>query len=153
MRQVSLLFFIERGRCHDHAGAAITALERLRVEERLLHRMQSAILRESFDGGHRAPGGTEGRHEAGMNRHAVQPDRTGTTITGVTALLDPKHATLAQKGPQALSGLRLGRKQLAVDIVVHAAVGSADAMRICSDSMCHAPAPGCASSARICSEK
>ena len=153
MRQVCPLFFIERGRCHDHAGGAITALKRLRVEERLLHRMQCAILRESFDGGHRAPGGTERRHQAGMNRHAVEPHRTGTTITGVTALLDPEHATLAQKGPQALSGLRLGRKQLAVDVVVHAAVGTADGMRICSDSMFHAPAPGCASSARICSEK
>lgn len=115
--------------------------------------MQCAILPESFDGGHRAPGGTERRHQAGMNWHAVEPYRTGTTITGVTALLDPEHATLAQKGPQALSGLRLGRKQLAVDVVVHAAVGSADGMRICSDSMFHAPAPGCASSARICSEK
>ena len=47
-----------------------------------------------------------------MNWHAVEPYRTGTTITGVTAILDPEHATLAQKGPQALSGLRLGENSL-----------------------------------------
>ncbi len=38
---------IEENRGKTSAGA-ITALERLRVEERLLHRMQCAILRESL---------------------------------------------------------------------------------------------------------
>jgi hypothetical protein len=44
MRQVRSLFFGQRGRRHDHPRGAETALEGLRIQERLLHRMQRAIL-------------------------------------------------------------------------------------------------------------
>src|SRR6266849_6280784 len=107
MRQVRPLLLIERGRRHDHAGSAIAALERLRIEEGLLHRMQCAVLGESLDRGHHAPGRAERRHQAGMNGRAVEPYRAGAAIAGVTALLDAEDAALAQEGPQTLSGLRL----------------------------------------------
>ena len=89
-----------------------------------------------------------------MDRRAVEPDGAGAAIAGVAALLDAEDATLAQEGAQALSGLRLGGKQLAVDDVDQTAVvGGARPVRRCSDGIVHAPARGCANSARICSEK
>ena len=40
----------QRGRSHHHARRAEAALERLRVDERLLHRMQAAFAGQAFDG-------------------------------------------------------------------------------------------------------
>ena len=117
MRQVRPSLVIERGSRHDHARCAIAALERLRVEERLLHRMQCAVLRETLDRGHHASGGTEGRHQAGMDRRAVEPHRAGAAISRIAALLYAEDAAVAQECAQALSGLRLGGKELAVDVV------------------------------------
>jgi hypothetical protein len=125
MRQVRALFFAERGSGHDHARGAEAALEGLRIQERLLHRMQRAILRKSFDRGYFAPGGPEGRHQARVNRSAVEPHGAGAAITGVAALLDTEHAAVTQKGAQALSGGRLGGKQFAIDVVVHSGIGRA----------------------------
>jgi hypothetical protein len=65
-----------------------------------------------------------------MNGRAVEPYCAGTAIAGVATLLDTKDAAFAQKGPQALSGLRLGGKQLAIDVVIHAAVGFVTGTRI-----------------------
>jgi hypothetical protein len=153
MRQVRPLFFAQRRRRHDHPRGAETALEGLRIQERLLHRMQRAILRKSLDGDHLAPGGAEGRHEAGMKWRAVEPYRAGAAVAGVAAFLDAEHTAIAQEGAQALSGRRLGGKQLAIDVVVHAAVGHGRRMRIRNDAVFHACAPDGASSARICSAK
>ena len=43
VRQVRPLLLVERGGRHDHARGAKAALEGLRVEEGLLHRMQRAV--------------------------------------------------------------------------------------------------------------
>ena len=51
-----------------------------------------------------APGGAEGRHQAGMHRHAVEPDGAGAAIAGIAAFLDAEAAVLAQEGAQALAG-------------------------------------------------
>jgi hypothetical protein len=124
-----------------------------RVEKGLLHRVQLAGLRQPFDGGDHAPRGAKGRHQAGMHRHAVEPDRTGAAIARIAALLDAEHATLAQKRPQALSGQRFGGKQMAVHGVVRRKIiGVADLERK-RGQVVHALAPGCANSARICSAK
>jgi hypothetical protein len=153
MRQIGSLLLVKRGRRHDHASAAITALERLSVEEGLLHWMQRAVLGKPLNRGHDAAGGTERRHQAGMDRHAVEPHRTGTAIAGIAPLLDPEHAALAEKGPQTLAGLRLGGKELPVDGETHLAAGWARPAQWHIADIVHAPAPGAASSARICSVK
>jgi hypothetical protein len=153
VRQVRALFFAERGPGHDHARSAEAALEGLRIQKGLLHRVQRTVLRQSFDRGYFAPGGAEGRHQTRVNRSAVEPHGAGAAITGVAALLDTEHAPVTQKGAQALSGGRLGGKQFAIDVVVHSAVGHGRGMRIRNDAVFHARAPDCASSARICSAK
>src|SRR4029077_6921665 len=43
-RQVFLLLIGEAGGGHDHARGAKAALKRLRIEERLLHRMQFSVV-------------------------------------------------------------------------------------------------------------
>jgi hypothetical protein len=115
--------------------------------------MQRTVLRQSFDRGYLAPGGVEGRHQAGMNGHAVEPHGAGAAIAGVAALLDPEYAPVTQEGAQALSRCWLGGKQFAVDVVVHPGIGRAGGMRIRNVGMFHLRAPDCASSARICSAK
>ena len=115
-RQVRPLLLVERGGGHDHAGRAEAALEGLRVEEGLLHRMQLAVRGEPLDGGDLPPRGAKGRHQAGMHRLAVEPHRAGAAIAGVAALLDAEHAALAQEGAQALAGPRLGRERLPFDV-------------------------------------
>ena len=125
MRQIRPLLLAQRGGGHDHAGGAEAALEGLRIEEGLLHRMQRAVLGQPLDGGDLAAGGAEGRHQAGMHRLAVEPDRAGAAIAGIAALLDAEHAAIAQEGAQALSGRRLGGEQFAVDVVVHPGIGRA----------------------------
>jgi hypothetical protein len=134
-RQIRALLLVERGRRHDHAGGAKSALERPRVEERALHRVQFALVRQPFDRGDFEFGGAECRHQTGMHRHPVEPYGARAAIAGIAALLDAEYAVVAQEGAQALAGLRLGGELLAVDGIVHA------------------PAPGRVSSARICSAK
>ena len=132
-RQVCLLLVVERGDGHDHAGGAEAALKSLGVEKGLLDRMQLAAGREPLDGRHLAIGGAKGRHEAGVHRFAVEPDRAGAAIAGVAALLDAEEAELAQEGAQALTGLRLGGKPLSIDGVFHVApADAASSARICS---------------------
>lgn len=122
------------GRCgHDHARGAIAALKGLRIEKRLLHRVQSAVLREPFDGDDLVPGAAEGRHEAGMVGHAVEPDRASAAVSLVAALFDAEEAELAQEGSEALPRRGLRREGPAVHGEIHAV------------------APGFVSSARICS--
>jgi hypothetical protein len=153
MRQIGSLLLVKRGRRHDHASAAITALECLSIEKGLLHWMQLAVLGETFDGGDLTTGGSERRHQARMDRLAVEPNRTGAAIAGVAALLDPEHAAIPKERPEALAGLRLGGKELPVDGETHLAAGWARPAQWHIADIVHAPAPGAASSARICSVK
>src|SRR5438093_2374699 len=120
MGQIRSLLVVERGDRHDHAGRAKSALKRLRVQKGLLHRMQSALARQPLDRGDLTSGGAEGRHQAGMHRHSVEPDRAGAAIPGVAALLDAEAAVIAQARAQALTRLRLSTEFLAVGGIVHA---------------------------------
>ena len=95
MRQIRPLLLVECGGRHDHACGAIAALERLRIEESLLHRMQGAVLGKPFDGCDSASGGAEGRHQTRVNGCAVEPYGTGAAIARIAALLDAKGAEFA----------------------------------------------------------
>src|SRR5207302_4323 len=133
VREVGALILVERSRRHDHSGRAEAALKSLRVEKGALHRMQRVLGGKSLERGDRAAGGAEGRHQAGMNRGAVEPDRARAAIAGVAALLHAEEAALAQERAQALPGLRLGGYRLAVDGAIHdRAPGGVSSARVCS---------------------
>ena len=115
-RQVLASSAVKVGGRHDHAGGAEAALEPLRVEERLLHRVQLAVPGQSLDGRDLAALGAEGGDEAAVDRHAVEPDGAGAAVAGVAPLLDAEPAQVAQEGAQALAGRRLLGERLAVDV-------------------------------------
>src|SRR4029077_9853981 len=128
-RQIVPVFLAERGRGHDHAGGAKPALKRLRVEKRLLHRVQFAVFGETFDGRHLAAFGAKRRHQTSVKRLAVYMARAGAAIALVAAFLYAEPTMLAQIGAQTLPGRGCRRELLAVNRKVHFAASSA---RICS---------------------
>jgi hypothetical protein len=73
----------QRNRPDDHPRNAVAALRGLLVDERLLHRMQAPVARESL--GRHDPATDEriDARGAGRGRHAVHQDRAGE------ALLEP----------------------------------------------------------------
>jgi hypothetical protein len=103
-RQVGQLRLVQRGGRHDHPGGAEAALEALRVQEALLHRVQAGRRRQALDGGDLPALGAEGRIDAAVHRHAVDVHGAGAAVAGVAALLDAEAALLAQVRPQALPG-------------------------------------------------
>ena len=62
---------------HDHAGGAEAALEGLVLEECLLHRIEVAVLRETFDGGHCFVFDVAREGEAGADGPAVDEHGAG----------------------------------------------------------------------------
>src|SRR5262249_23854806 len=146
MWQVRPLLLVEHCRRHDHAGGAIAALERLRIEEGALDRMQRAVSRQSFDRGHLSPGGAEGRHPAGMKWCAVYPYLAGAGSRRGASFNGAKGTEVGKKGPAALAGLRSGPEQVARGGLVSAAGGFG--LPNWGGILAHAVAPGCASSAR-----
>src|SRR5207245_294697 len=70
---------------HDHARCAVAALQAVFLPEPLLHRVQLAILFQPLDRGERATVRLHGEHRARLNRVAVEQDRTGAALAGVTA--------------------------------------------------------------------
>ncbi len=109
-RQVLARLLIEGRGGHDHAGGAEAALKGLRIEKGLLHGVQLAVTGEALDGRDRAPFGAKGRHQAAMERHAVQPHGAGAAIALVAAFLDAEPAMLAQECSEALARRGLGRQ-------------------------------------------
>ena len=128
-RQVLARLLIEGCGGHDHAGGAEAALKGLCIEERLLHGVELAVTGKALDGRDGAPFGPKGRHQAAMERHAVQPHGAGAAVALVAAFLDAEPAVLAQERSEALARRGLRRKLLAVDREIHFAASSA---RICS---------------------
>ncbi len=130
VRQVVLAMLVESlgGGRHHHAGGAIAALEGLGVVERLLDRMELAVLGQALDRRDLVALAAEGRHETGVERRAVDPHGAGAAVARVAALLDAEHLEVAQEGAQALAGFRLGRVEAAVDFVL----AHDSSARICS---------------------
>jgi len=119
--KVLLLGLIEARRGHDHARRAEAALESLRLQESLLHRMQLAVLGQAFDGCDRAAGGAIGGEQARVYRVAVDQHGAGAAIAGVASFLHAETSELAQKRAQALPGLRLSIVAVSVHHKGHAA--------------------------------
>ncbi len=102
----------EARRRHDHPRGAKAALERLGVEKRLLHRMQFAVAGKPLERGDLAALGPECGNEATVDRLAIEPDRAGTAIPGVTPFFHPEPAEAAQEGSQALAGIEVPPRRI-----------------------------------------
>jgi hypothetical protein len=81
-------------------------LKALRIQERLLHRMQRAIAGQTLDCGYLALVGAKGRDETRVDRLAVDQHGAGAAIAGIAAFLDIMTAKLPEECPQALTGPR-----------------------------------------------
>ena len=117
--QILLRVLGEARRRHDHPGGAKAALERLGVEKRLLHRVEFAVAGKPLKRGDLAALGPECGNEATVDRLAIEPDRAGAAIPGVTPFLHAEPAEAPQQCSQALAGTRFGLECFAVDPIVH----------------------------------
>src|SRR5262249_46469471 len=132
--EIRLLRLVQRSTGQNHAGGAEAALEALRVEKGLLHRMGAAVRRKALDGRDRTPLGTEGRDQAAMHRLAVEQNGAGAAIAGVATFLDAEMAEITQERAQALPRARRFRKRFAVDLKAHRCAASSNSLRISSAS-------------------
>lgn len=134
--QIRFLGLGEGGRRHDHSRGAETALESRGIAELPLHRMQIAGCAEPFDRRHLAAVRAEGGGDAAVYGSAVQPYRAGAAIARVTALFDAEVAQCAEKGAQALTGVRFLVEALAVHAVGHPGLPAMSSRRISSAKCC-----------------
>src|SRR5439155_19314184 len=101
----------------DHSRRAEPALQPMLVPERLLHRMQLAVLRQAFDGGDGAPFGLDREQRAGLHGPAVEEDGAGAALAGVAPYVRPGQAEdVAQEMDEQQAGLDLAGLSNAVDL-------------------------------------
>src|SRR5438874_13206062 len=67
---------------HDHPRRAVTALQTMALPETFLHRVQSAIGSQSFDGGHCRAIGLNCQQSAGLYRLALEQHRASAADAG-----------------------------------------------------------------------
>src|SRR5579884_564549 len=101
---------------HDHPGRAEAALQPVLLPEALLQGMKLAVLLQPLDGQQLAAIGLDCQQRAGLDVLAVQNDRAGATVRGVTADVRPgQPERLADEVDQQQPRLDLGSARLAVD--------------------------------------
>src|SRR5690348_12331314 len=85
-------------RRHDLSGCAIAALERIVVDEGLLHRVQRAVGRgDSFDRRHRMTLDRSRKGKTGQNPPSIDKDGTRTALAVITAFLRTCEAEMFAK--------------------------------------------------------
>ena len=126
--KILFLLVAERRGRHNHSGRAVAALEALRVEEGLLHRMQLAVLGQALDRRDLFAFGAKCRIETAVHGLFVDPYRARAAIAGVAAFFDAVPAEVAKKNPKALARCRGRCKTLTVNLKLHAP----NSRRICS---------------------
>jgi hypothetical protein len=72
---------------HNSARNAEATLNRTRLDERLLHRVQFTVSGQPFNGQHVAPVDLPGQNQARIDRLAVQQHCTRTALTFAAAVL------------------------------------------------------------------
>src|SRR5829696_1415057 len=70
---------------HEHPRRAVPALQRMRLAERLLERMELVVLREPLDRVDRRAVGLDSQHHAALDRVAVVEDRARAAVARVAA--------------------------------------------------------------------
>src|SRR5258708_6383135 len=89
---------------HEHAGCAVAALHRVVFPKRLLQRMQSLVLRQTFDGDDFVAVSLDGEDHARFHRRAVPHHGTRTATTDDAAQMSAgKSQAVAQKMRQQSS--------------------------------------------------
>src|SRR4051794_9269943 len=100
----------------DLSRRAIAALERVMIDEGLLQRMQRALRRQPFDGGHAGAVLHHGEGEAGNDPASVHQHRTRTALAVIAALLGAGEVeVIAQRVEQAGPRRDLELRRDAVD--------------------------------------
>ena len=103
-RQIAQLRLVERGGGHDHARGAEAALEALRVEEGLLHRVEGRRRQAPRSLSLCAPRrGTAGTRQLCTGLPS-RMHRAGAAVAGVATLLHAEPAEFAQERAKALAG-------------------------------------------------
>src|SRR5262249_22074914 len=101
----------------DHAGRAISALERVIVGEGLLHGMQPAALRDPLDRKNLLLVTLDGKDRARFYRLPVQVHRAGAALPGVPAEVGAgEMQSVAEKMRQQRSRFHLALHPAAVDL-------------------------------------
>jgi hypothetical protein len=101
--------FVEEGcRRHDLSGRAVSALEGIVLDERLLHRMEDAVLFQAFDRHDVVVFMHHRKSETRKHAAAVDVDRARTALAMIAALL----------GPEELKPLPQGIEQRGTDIEI-----------------------------------
>jgi hypothetical protein len=110
----------ECNRAHDHARRAETALQAMTLAESLLHGMEAAVgPTETLDGHDVTPFHLHEHHIAGLDGLAINQDRTGTALGGITAHMGTGQSQmLAQRLRQQGMGRLVKGNRLAVDLKV-----------------------------------
>ena len=71
---------------HDHTGGAVAALKGLVLEKGPLHRIELAVVCETFDGDYLSVLGVCGKHQTRAHRPAIDEHRARTANTHAAAL-------------------------------------------------------------------
>src|SRR5260370_8084349 len=91
----------------DHAGSAISALERAGIDEGLLHRMQATVFLKTFNGGDRLP-------YRGAEGNLAGPARLAAKQPGARAALPSSPAIFAARETEFVSQAIYPRRSLIV---------------------------------------
>ena len=90
----------QRGHRHDHAALAIAALRHVVVDPGLLHLVQNAVRRQTFDGGDLLAGRLGHQHAAGPRRHAIHMNRAGAALCNAATIFGSGQADILPQRPQ-----------------------------------------------------
>jgi hypothetical protein len=90
--------FIEQCHCGDDLpGCAVAALESIIIEKRLLHRMQTTLVSNAFDGGDALSVASNCECETAIDAAAIQQHSASAALAMVAALLSPRQAKVFAK--------------------------------------------------------
>jgi hypothetical protein len=107
----------QRVAAENHAGRAIGALHRTGVDERLLQRMQPAILFETCDGGDLFVADGAHRRLARMQRDSVNEHATrGALALAATVFTAGEAKVVAQDAQESAAGVDVDGSSLAIDV-------------------------------------
>jgi hypothetical protein len=105
----------QRGGADDHPRRAEPALERLCLEERLLHRVEATIPRQALDRRHLFAGGVGDAHPAGQDRPIAQAHGARAALPFAAAVLGAGEVQpIPQHREQGLVAWRVDPPLLAV---------------------------------------
>jgi hypothetical protein len=90
--------FEKRRATHHHPGSAKPALQRIMLDECSLNRMQCVAMGKSLDRRDRARADINGKHHAGADSHALDPNGARRASAPVTAHLGSRHTQVYAQG-------------------------------------------------------